>query len=217
MTPAGLQSFKIPINPIFIAALFHVSGAIGIIFGNSALFISLTPLNLLIMFFLVIWTTPEWNMKSLFFFTLCYATGFLSEMIGVNTGMLFGSYRYGNILGPKISGVPLLIAINWFMVVYGSGHFISIMEKKIRVKLNLFSKIFIGASVCTIFDWIMEPAAIRLGFWKWSNPGIPVSNYITWFLLSALLIFVFEKCNFKKHSFTMYLLLIQTLFFLILR
>lgn len=217
MIPAGLQSYKIPINPTAIAALFHVSGAIGIIWGNADWFIGLTPLNLLIMFGLLIWSAPELNLKWFFFFILCYGTGFLSEMAGVNTGILFGSYQYGNVLGPKISGVPLLIAFNWFMVVYGAGHITSLIIEKAGIRIHFVIKVLAAASLCTAFDWIMEPAAIRMGFWTWLDSGIPFFNYVTWFLLSVLLLFIFEKSGFKKHPFAINLFLIQTLFFLILR
>ena len=48
-----------------------------------------------------------------------------------------------------------------------------------------------------IFDWFLEPLAIRLGFWKWDGE-IPVYNYICWFVISLLLLALFHLCKFNK-------------------
>ena len=47
---------------------------------------------------------------------LVYIITFFSEWIGVNYGWLFGSYVYGESLGFKIGGVPLLIGANWLLL-----------------------------------------------------------------------------------------------------
>jgi putative membrane protein len=46
--------------------------------------------------------------------------GFITEWIGVNTGMLFGQYTYGSVMGWGLGGVPFTIGCNWFVVVYAS-------------------------------------------------------------------------------------------------
>ncbi|HLO82824.1 MAG TPA: carotenoid biosynthesis protein, partial [Chitinophagaceae bacterium] len=104
-----------------LAIAMHLAGAIGIIFGLDKLFAILTPFNLLTMFGLLIWTLPVRTSKVLLFFGVAFITGLASEMIGVKTGALFGNYVYSDILGWKINGVPVLIGINWFIVVYASG------------------------------------------------------------------------------------------------
>jgi len=64
----------------------------------------------------------------------------------------------------------------------------------------------------------MEPAAVKLGFWQWESATIPTFNYICWFIISALLIWVSRKLKFqKRNDFAVHLLIIQTLFFLTLR
>lgn len=40
------------------------------------------------------------------------------ELIGVNTGLLFGTYQYGENLGIKVFGVPFLIGINWGVITF---------------------------------------------------------------------------------------------------
>jgi putative membrane protein len=85
-------------------------------------------------------------------------------------------------------------------------------------KYSFWIQVGLGALLATLFDWLMEPVAVRLGYWTWMTAEIPFKNYQDWFLVSAFLLFFFFKFNFpKKNQFALHLLLIQTLFFLILR
>lgn len=211
-----------------LAIAMHLAGAVGIIFGLDELFAKLTPFNLLTMFGLLIWTLPARTSKVLVFFLVASITGLACEMIGVQTGALFGNYAYSDILGWKFNGVPVLIGINWFIVVYASGmlalqlrHLISVYipipGKAIYSKWIGLSVIIDGALIATIFDWIMEPAAVKLGFWSWGGGQIPMLNYFTWFLVSILILFLFSRLKLKQHPFAVNLLLIQAAFFLMVR
>jgi putative membrane protein len=195
------------------AIIVHLAGVIGILFFKRDWFLGLTPINLLLMFILLVWTAANRNRIFYFFVLVAILLGLISEIIGVNTGLLFGKYSYGEVLGQKIWGVPLLISINWFMIVYASG----IFTRKVLVKIPNIIQVTIGASIATIFDWIMEPAAMKLGFWQWDNGIIPVSNYVSWFCISALLLVLFNRCKFVYHPFAVYLLIIQAIFFWVLR
>jgi putative membrane protein len=76
-----------------------------------------------------------------------------------------------------------------------------------------------GACLAVFFDWLMEPVAVKLGFWIWKGDGaIPFYNYICWLMISLLLLSIFNFAGFRKENkFAVNLLLIQALFFLILR
>ena len=49
--------------------------------------------------------------KLFFLLITCFLVGMLSEIIGVKYGFIFGEYSYGNALGIKFMGVPLIIGI----------------------------------------------------------------------------------------------------------
>jgi putative membrane protein len=211
-----------------LAIAMHLAGAMGSIFGFSELFASLTPFNLLTMFGLLAWTLPEKNVRILVFFLVAAVTGFTCEVIGVKTGALFGQYSYSNILGWKFQEVPVLIGINWFIVVYASGmlalqlrHLVAthipFPGKAIYSKWIGLSVILDAALIATIFDWIMEPAAVKLGFWTWEGGQIPMLNYLTWFVISLLILFLFTRLSLKQHQFAVNLLLIQAAFFMLVR
>ncbi len=211
-----------------LAVVMHFTGAMGMLFWRRDWFLMLTPFNLLVMFFLLIWTLPEKNRKIYALFAGAFSIGVITEMIGVKTGFLFGQYEYGNVLGFKLNGVPILIGINWFIIVYASG-MLALQVRKLfnppcgATEQRTFSKwfgnsvIIDGAVIATFFDVIMEPAAVRLGFWSWQNGTIPLMNYLSWFLVSVVILFLFRQTALKNHQFAINLLIIQAIFFLVLR
>lgn len=182
------------------------------------------------MFALLLWTQKEKNKYFFLFLSVCVLTGIGVEMIGINTGMLFGNYSYGKVLGFKVQHVPVLIGINWFIIIYCSGISIhTLLVKAINrvsedtgknpMALKALSVIIDGATLAVFFDWLMEPVAIKLGYWTWEGDGsVPFYNYLCWFLASILLLSLFHFTKFNKHNkFAVNLLLIQLMFFLLLR
>jgi putative membrane protein len=129
-----------------------------------------------------------------------------------------------------VAGVPWIIGINWFIIVYCSGVSIhAILSKMIdrlqaasggpKQLLKTISIVVDGATMAVFFDWMMEPVAVKLGYWTWlGNGDIPLYNYICWLIVSILLLLLFQKLPFpKKNKFAVHLFLIQIMFFLILR
>ena len=211
------SAIKYPFS-IFVALLFHVNGAIGMAGIEKDWFVAMTPVNLLVMLVLLIFTEGSRNGRYALFFGLCFMVGMISEIIGVNTGLLFGHYYYGEPMGFKILGVPLLIGIQWFVSVYSSIQVLNLIEK--TSKTESFSnpiRAFFAALITTLFDYIIEPAAIKLGFWHWINEEIPFYNYVCWFVISFFLsLFYFNKKtrNLKINTFAVVLFFIQIAFFI---
>jgi bisanhydrobacterioruberin hydratase len=213
-----------------IAILFHTIGLVGILFFDKNLFVQLTPLNLLLSFFLLIYTHENKNKFFYFFMVITTITGIVVEIIGVNTGLLFGNYQYGVVLGPQIKNVPYIIGINWFIVIFSVGITVhTILNSAVKFvaektaeppkAFKVISLIVDGATLAVFFDWVIEPVAIKLGFWHWLNDGeIPLYNYASWYIISLLLLVVFHFCKFEKQNkFAVNLLIIQLIFFLLLR
>jgi len=180
------------------------------------------------MFGLILYTTRI-NRSFIFFSLFIIISGFLIELIGVKTGNLFGDYAYGNALGPKLMDIPVIIGFNWLVVIYCSGCFVNMLFDKFQqakpgstANLNFFRKfavVFDGACVALLLDWIMEPVAVKLDFWTWGGDGtIPLFNYVCWFVISAIMLTVFQYLAIdKRNKFAVNLLLIQAMFFLLLR
>ncbi len=213
-----------------IALLIHTVGLMGMLWLETNWFARMTPLNLMIMFSLVVWTQSEKKRNFYIFLVLSFFVGMISEMIGVQTGLLFGNYAYGAILGFQFAEVPLIIGLNWFVVIFSAVATIFYFTRLIGPtnKLNAASaecapigvNILIGAAfLATFFDWVMEPVAVKLGFWTWAGEGqIPVLNYLSWFFISIIMMSIFRFLKIRPDNlFAVHLLLIQMMFFMILR
>ncbi len=210
-----------------IAILFHTIGLAGL-FVNKDFFVATTALNLLLMGCLIIYTQQKINVAFILFFITCFITGISVEILGTSTGAVFGDYEYGKMLGITFKNVPIIIGINWFIIIYCCGITIHTILQKLSSKLEtmtgvppsalkLISIISDGATLAVFFDWIMEPAAIKLGYWKWLGDGeIPQYNYITWFGISTILMAFFVLFKFEKQNiFAVHLLMIMAMFFLL--
>ncbi len=201
---------------VFICALVHVSGAIGMAFYNREAFLELTSVNLLLMFLLLLWTEERITSSFVYSLVIIFITGVGTEIIGVNTGVLFGTYKYGDFFGFKLFHVPVLIGINWFCIVYCCFILAFNFLKSHRYAFLLIPSF--TAVLTTTFDWIMEPAAVALNFWTWEGGVIPLLNYASWFMITFVLVRImlfFDPP--ASNRFSTFLLGIQALFFIFLR
>ncbi len=205
----------------FIAIFFHTIGMFGLLFYDGNFFVNATSLNLLLVLGLLMWTHKHKNIPFFIYFITCFVLGMGVEIVGVQTAALFGHYNYGEVLGYKVLGVPLMLGVNWFIVTYCSGMAMHKLCNKLKLKgiAGMFIFVLATATTAVFYDWLMEPVAIKLGYWQWGGDGsVPVYNYITWFVVSLLLSVVFHYAHFnKQNKFAVNLLIVHLLFFGILR
>ena len=195
---------------IAIIWLFHVSGILGIIYGNSEWFISATPLNLSINFALLL---INCNSHKWFFHMviLGFLTGMITEILGVQRGWIFGDYQYGDALGYKILGVPMLIGVNWALL--------TIITAAIAQQFyeNLIMRIVIGVCLMIFLDLLIEPIAPVLDFWAFDGGDAPLQNYIGWTAVAIFLQSIFHYFRIEvKGWFPNQLYLLQIIFFTVL-
>lgn len=176
------------------------------------LMLFLTPFTLLLTGSVVLYKSYKSSDKLfLFWMVSTYLITFTLEVIGVKTGILFGEYFYGKTLGLKLFEVPLIIGFNWVFVILGA----------IRIaKLTSSNKLvvsLIAAGIAVIFDFILEPVAIKLDYWKWLGNDIPFQNYATWFFIAFFSAIIYEFFNVKTDSkISIHYLVIQFIFFLVI-
>ncbi|GAB3824851.1 carotenoid biosynthesis protein [Pontibacter rugosus] len=202
------RKYALPLA-IGILVLFHGVGFWGLLYsGRPAYFQAYTPLNLLLTNALLFAFHRRWNSKFVIFALIVFAIGFFSEVIGVHTGLIFGSYSYGATLGTKVWDVPLLIGLNWLMLVYTTGHISNL------ARLPKLLKAILGAALMVLLDYFIEPVATRFDFWRWQGE-IPVSNFIGWFWVALLLQIYFQLTEmFKQNRLSYVVYLVQLVFFI---
>jgi len=195
-----------------IIIVFHLVGLYG--FLNPALhdlFIKLVPSHLLLMLLLLIISGFDGSKNMVLFALSVYTAGFLVEVAGVNTGLIFGSYTYGSTLGIKLWNTPLLIGVNWLLLVYSTGVFLR------GYNLNRWVLAFLGAILLVGTDFLIEPVAVRYNYWSWSGGIIPLQNYIGWFFVSFMMFILFNSFQFRKRNTAANVLFVaQICFFIIL-
>ena len=202
-------SFKNAIS-IFAIWLVTISGIVGIYLGHMNWFITKTPMNLLLGLLLLYWNFPPKNgLRSWIIWLIVYLIGMLVELIGVNTGMLFGTYNYGGNLGTKFFGVPFLIGINWVVLTFLTA---SIAKRYVP---NKWLAILCGSILMVALDFFIEPTAPIFDFWHWEGGAAPIRNYVDWFVVSFLLqMIVKNDLAEETTSFPMHHLASQFIFFI---
>ncbi|HEY9003455.1 MAG TPA: carotenoid biosynthesis protein [Mucilaginibacter sp.] len=181
---------------VSIILIFHGVGLIGLAVPFiRPLFLYIVPFHLLLMLGVIMLNHKPINTVFIFFFLIICILGFSAEWLGIHQHWLFGDYNYGGTLGLKLSGVPLIIGCNWFMLIYSTGVFM----QRSRLK-NFLIRALIGALLLVLLDLLIEPVAIHLDYWHWTNSVIPLKNYMCWFGVSFLMLLVFEAFKFKPQS-----------------
>ena len=172
---------------------FQIFGAIGILFWNRQWFINMTPFTLL-MYFLILYYRNWGDRKKIIFLLLTFSFGILSEIIGVNTGLIFGSYKYGQTLGFQIMNVPMVMGIIWVNTTLICGTIAN------QAKVQMPLRILIAISLMLLLDAFIEPIAPRIDMWRFDHENglAPLSNYITWAAIALPLqsYFIFYKLKF---------------------
>jgi|TARA_B100001057_G_scaffold145943_1_gene145934 putative membrane protein len=207
MIPIKLNRENVSIAIIW---LFHLSGIMGILYGNSEWFISATPLNLSINFILLL---INCNGHKWFFplVILGFFTGMITEIMGVQWGWIFGDYQYGNALGYKVLGVPLLIGVNWALLTTITG---AIAQQFYQ---NIFMRIIVGVGLMIFLDLLIEPIAPVLDFWAFDGGEAPLQNYIGWVVVALFLQSTFHYLKVSVEGwFPHQLYLLQIIFFAVL-
>lgn len=193
---------------IILLYLFQISAIVGISLGYFNWFIEKTPLVLGLNFLTLIYFTEHLNIKFLSVGFLLFLGGMIIEWCGISFSFIFGEYFYGENLGYKLFGVPLLIGVNWMVLVVISNCISKrLVSNKIIVSL-------LGAFLMVFLDFFIEPNTERFDFWIWTEGEAPFRNFVMWFVFAFLLQLLFSFSTKNKFSkSTVHIYLSQLLFF----
>ena len=201
---------------ILFFSIMYLVGAAGHAWDVTfPLMLQLTPWILLflgLLVFLPVIQEGRWNVVA--WALVVYLVTLSLEILGVKTGLVFGSYVYGESLGLSLLEVPLVIGFNWVLVVLGA-----VLISRSWIKNPAAASL--GAAVlCVLFDYILEPVAISpaLDYWQWAGGDIPLQNYAAWFFIAFLAALAFNRWGLRVDRLVPRAYFgIQLLFFLLLR
>ena len=124
------------------------------------------------------------------------------ETIGSKTGYIFGGkyhYNQENTPGYIIFGIPVLIPIAWFGIIYMSinfCYFLTDTQFPFRNDIDYSFTILIAIFV-VLLDFVLDPLAVDEKRWSWESSGIyygvPLLNFFGWLLVPTLVVLIFHQ------------------------
>lgn len=113
-----------------------------------------------------------------------FGLGLGLEVMGSQTGFPFGSYSYAGAPPPLLWGVPLVVPLGWFALVF-SAHLLA------------NGRPWYTGLLVLAWDAGLEALMTTKGYWAWHDPhplwyGAPLSNYLAWFGVGSLFSLLFS-------------------------
>lgn len=205
---------KLPVREVKkFVLIFYLVGLLGFLLPFSKnIFIAITPFALLLSTYLAAIYHEDYTRKSVLIFLLIFTLGYFIEVIGVNTGLIFGQYAYGKGLGIKLLNTPLMIGVNWLFLTYTS---ISIVQK---LKLKQGYTILLAPLLMVLYDIILEQLAPVMDMWSWQGAVVPLRNYVAWYLFAVVFVAIFRIFRIDtRNPLAGILFYCQFLFFVLLK
>jgi uncharacterized membrane protein len=114
---------------------------------------------------------------------ICFFIAGGSEVLSVHTGFPYGWYQYSSKLGTAMLNVPILVPLCWFMMAYPAARVAGLIAPPRYI-------VPVAALTLTAWDVFLDPQMVRTGYWLWLRQGeyvgIPLENYLGWFLTATL-------------------------------
>lgn len=133
-----------------------------------------------------------------------FAIAITMEYLGSAHDFIFGAYDYTDLLGLRALGVPVIIPLAWFMMLYPAWATAGLLTRGQRVArpaARPWARITIAALAMTAWDLSLDPRMVADGAWIWHNVpainyfGIPLSNFAGWIITSALIYAVWSRLD----------------------
>jgi putative membrane protein len=115
------------------------------------------------------------------------------EFVGVRTGLPYGEFEYLIDLGPMLAdAVPLGLPVFFFPLVVNAYLLVLLLGPQ-----HPIARVVLTAGTILTLDLILDPAAVSLGFWMYSDGGIyygvPAQNYLGWVLSAIVAVGLLES------------------------
>ena len=147
-----------------------------------------------------------------------YLISFASELSSINNGFPYGWYYYIDATSNRelwIAGVPFFDSLSYVFLCYCSystalfilaplrGWRWNLVPLETRALRKSFSVLLLGSLLQAYLDIIIDPVSLQGNRWflgqiygyreQGHHFGVPLSNYLGWWLVSALMIFALQR------------------------
>ncbi len=138
-------------------------------------------INVILFSIPVFWASVRWlgRKDAIILFVIFGVLALLIETSAIITGFPYGHFGYSELLGYKLFGyTPWTVALAWTPLVLG------IYAVVRRTVGNQILRVVLIAVFLVIFDLVIDPGAVKIGFWRYQGGGpfygVPVSNFVGW-------------------------------------
>lgn len=177
--------------------------------------LTLATTDLFILFFtvaiLVLIYRRQHDARLWIWVVIAYAGTFVVEAVGTATGAIFGDYTYGATMRWQLADVPLVIALNWVVLILATNHVAAYLRRG-AVLTSAVASLLIA-----VYDFFIEPVAIKLDYWTWAGGAIPFRNYVAWAVVALVFSLPLNLLNIRYRSPVLPVyLVVQLLYFILL-
>lgn len=129
------------------------------------------------------------------FAVIVFAIGWSFETLSVITGVPFGRYHYTEAMAPFLGHVPVFVLPAYALTGYAAWTIAGILTGALGARPTAAasrSVPIVAALVMVVWDLSMDPLRATVeARWIWTDggphAGIPLSNYLGWFLVTWLM------------------------------
>lgn len=148
--------------------------------------------------------------KTLLYWMVIAVSGYLLEVVGIQTGLLFGRYVYAESLGFQLWGTPPLIGVNWLFLTCACA------SVSVYFRVRPFFQVLLATVFMVVYDGILEVAAPVMNMWHWEGEQVPLRNYISWFVVALCFQWLWKREQPERpNRMALPLLVFQLLMFIV--
>ncbi len=150
------------------------------------------------------WATKMWLgwRDALILWVLLGVLALVIETSAIITGFPYGHFGYSDLLGFRLFGLtPWTVFLAWTPLVVAAYAIARRLgeEQPIANSYQLLAGIYriaATAVLLVIFDLVLDPGAVKIGFWRYEGGGVfygvPISNFVGWLFSGAIASVVLE-------------------------
>jgi len=184
-------------NAIIIVAVLGVLATSAFFMANvvippEAAFVS--GINVILFAAPAFWAVKMWLgvRDAVLLFVVLGVLALVIETSAIITGFPYGHFGYSDLLGYRLFGyTPWTVFLAWTPLVLAAY---AISARGIvgegSAVVSRVARVVVLALLLVIFDVVLDPGAVKIGFWRYEGGGVfygvPVSNFVGWLFSGAI-------------------------------
>jgi len=165
-----------------------------VVIPSEAAFVS--GINVILFAAPAFWAAKMWlGMRdAILLFVVLGVLALVIETTAIITGFPYGHFGYSDLLGHRLFGMtPWTVFLGWTPLVLAAYA----IAARLVVEARLWAvRIVLLSVVLVIFDLVLDPGAVKIGFWRYEGGGffygVPLSNFLGWIFSGVIAAVVIE-------------------------